>query len=146
MFTLRLVEHKCPSCKKTYTTNFVERLRVGREQVMCRYCKKSFRASLTREWAHLSPKERKEFFFTEDLVGVLVALPLLGGVIGFMMGDQRGQPAPFIGVLIGLSLALMRVAPAWAWRMWQVKRSLQRCPEKFGAQIEPESSLPWRQK
>jgi hypothetical protein len=141
----RWVDYLCPHCGRVTGRSVIKRLRLGPEYKSCPHCFQEYRTS-EYEWAHLSQRRRFEYFFTEDLVGILIAFPFFGALTGGLVSEGNASVGAVIGFFWGLVLASPWIAIAWYRRVRLIKQSLKRCPEDASSPIEPSSLLPWRRK
>jgi hypothetical protein len=122
----------------------IKKLSLGPEVAHCQYCGVKYRTG-RKEWAHLRPSERLEYFFTEDVVGSVLAPGPLGFICGYYAWDSPNHSLPAGLALLGLLTlpGLAYVGVAWSRKVRQIKLSLKRCPE-VNAPLGPNSIFPWR--
>ena len=140
---IRWVTWKCPNCGHVLELTLIKKLSLGPEFATCEACGSTFRTRHT-EWAHLTPRQRFEYFFTEDVVALLLLFPLFG----YPTSSAFDENAEFhwTGILWGLLLAAVVIALMWLIKTRSIRSSLQRCPEAKDSPLSEESRLPWKRK
>jgi DNA-directed RNA polymerase subunit RPC12/RpoP len=141
---IRWVDYKCPSCGKVIKVSVIKKLSLGPEIAHCQYCGVKYRTG-RKEWARLRSSERFEYFFTEDVVGSVLAPGPLGFICGYYAWDSPNHSLPAGLALLAVCAfpGLVYVGFAWVGKVRQIKLSLKRCPEE-NAPVGPNSIFPWR--
>jgi hypothetical protein len=118
---------RCPKCNATIRVYLrPDALRVGPEVYVCS-CGETYRSGYV-EWAPLTSREKFEYFVSEGAIGILVMLPLLGGVAKKMAQMTRPGEDDFQwqGFYWGLGIAAIALACLWCGKTINVRRSIQR--------------------
>jgi hypothetical protein len=140
---IRWVNWKCPNCGKVVERTLLKKLALGEEFAVCKYCASWFRTRRT-EWAHLSSGQRVEYFFTEDIIAILLLAPVFGFLSSPAFNDR--SELLWSGAVWGLLGAGAMIAIEWYFKVRNVRASVARCPEeRMGAPVA-ESKLPWKRK
>ena len=130
---------KCPDCGSTWSAQLSQTkvIRLGRETYTCK-CPKEWPTGHT-EWAHLTPRQCKEYFFSSAEIGVLVICTVMPALFGYFVGAQ-GLISAAIAAGWGLVVGLSFVAFLWFLKMVYVKLSLRRLPHPV---TELHGGWPW---
>jgi hypothetical protein len=124
---VKVYYNKCPDCGRTWSARFSEAnvIRLGRETYTCK-CPKEWQAGHI-EWVHLTPEQRKSYFFSTAELGVVVMCVLAPALFGYFVGS-RGFISAGIAAGWGLLVGLGWVGFLWFLKVIYVKLSLRRLP------------------
>lgn len=113
-----------PSAISVLLKRYSASIHLGPEFTVCKSCFAECRTG-DFEWANLSPKERVEFFFSEDAVALLAACVLCAwGYFGNILSgeDEIRMVAGAGSVIMGSLLAML-----WSVRLvtlfWSIRRT-----------------------
>ena len=140
---VRWITWKCPNCGHVLERTLIKKLSLGPEFAICESCRNTFRTRRT-EWAHLTPRQRFEYFFTEDVVAILLLFPLFGFLVSPVLSENSGFS--WMGTFGGLALAAVIISLMWLLKTRSIRTSLHRCPEPKDSPLTEESPLPWKKK
>lgn len=140
---IRWINWKCPNCGHVTERTIIKKLTLGPESAVCEACGNAFRTHRT-EWTHLTPKQRFEYFFTEDVVAILLLFPLFGFLVSPVFSDN--MEFSWLGILGGLAVAAVIIGFMWLLKTSRIRASLRRCPEPKDSPVTEESHLPWKRK
>ena len=145
MVYVRVYYQKCPDCGQTWSAQLSQFkvIRLGKESYVCK-CKKAWPTGNV-EWVHLTPEQRRGYFFSQAEIGVLVISVLAPALFGFFLAGWVHR-TPAMGALVaasyGLLLGFVFVGILWSLKMLYVRLSLRRCPHED--RFEPRGALPWQ--
>ena len=145
MFYVKVYYQKCPDCGQTWSTQLSQAkvIRLGKEVYVCK-CNKAWPTGHV-EWVHLTPEQRRQYFFSTAEIGVLVISVLAPALFGFFVASGAHW-TPAMGALVaasyGFLVGLVFVAILWALKMLYVRLSLRRCAHENA--FEPRGALPWQ--
>jgi uncharacterized membrane protein (DUF485 family) len=139
--SVKVYYRECPDCRAKWsaqlsTTNVI---RLGKESFTCK-CKKQWLTG-HKEWAHLSPTERRAYFISEAEIGVLLLSIGTPALFALFLAQHQiigALAAASYGLLFGLALVVV----LWCLKSIYVRLSLRRCP--YENRIELRGLLPWR--
>ena len=116
MFFLRRIAIGCPNCGKTVEIVYTTSIRVVVENKNCQSCGKTCRTGAI-EWTHLNTRDRIEFFFNENTIGLLLFLCICSW---YRWADHSydGQFLSFVCTLILSVLVVLLWVIKWIdiWR------------------------------
>ena len=138
MYVVRVYYQKCPDCGSTWSTQLSQQrvIRLGKEFYVCK-CKKQWPTGHT-EWAHLTPEQRKEYFFSTAEIGVLLICTVCPALFGYFIGSgwRSALNAGTWGIVVGI----VWIGFLWVLKMIFVKFSLRRSPHPV---IDVRGGWPW---
>jgi hypothetical protein len=140
---VRWVDWKCPACGKVVERTLMKKLTLGEEFSICKHCASRYRTRRT-EWAHLSSGQRLEYFFTEDIVAILILAPLFGFLASPAFNDRSEFSWTY--ALWGFAVAATITGIQWYFKVRNIRASIVRCPEERATGLVEESKLPWKRK
>jgi hypothetical protein len=140
---IRWVTWKCPNCGHALERTLIKKLSLGPEFAACGSCGSTFRTR-HKEWAHLTSRQRFEYFFTEDVVAILLLFPLFGIITSPVFSEN--SDFSWTGVIGGFLLAAVIIGLMWMLKTRSIRSSLLRCPEERDSSVAEESRLPWKRK
>jgi len=123
-----IYSRKCPHCGKVFSRTFFNpRIRLGPGTRTCHRCKKQFTDG-SREWASLTPEEKREFIF--DGVGTLGVLAVVYFCIGLIEKTKgENELSPLMAAMVcWLGTCLLALAVTIPARWIRIKKSKQRLP------------------
>jgi hypothetical protein len=133
-------EYRCASCGKAGGRAPTKKLRLGPEMNVCKFCGYAHSVA-AHEWAHLREAERREFFFSDDLLWVLRIFPWLGLLLATVFDQHEIK---WIGLIWGLLATLPWLAITWWWKIREIRKSLERCPPDESSALKRGSLFPWK--
>jgi len=136
---VKVYYQKCPDCGQTWSAQLSETsvIRIGREVFACK-CGNDWSTGRV-EWAHLTPEQRQEYFFSTAEIGVMVISTIFPALFGYFVGSKGWHSALIAGLWGGL-VGLVICSFLWLMKMFIVWRSLRRLPH---AETGPTGYWPW---
>ena len=124
---IRVFYQKCPTCKQTWSAQLSQEpvIRIGRETFVCK-CGTVWPTGRV-EWAHLTPRMRRSYFFSTAEIGVLLLCPSVGGLFAFFIAGNRWTGMLW-GLLGGLAVAMALILAMWVLKFVFARLSLRRSP------------------
>ena len=108
-----------------------QKLRLGPEMNVCQLCGNVNKVA-AHEWANLREAQRREFFFSDDVIWVLRIFPWFGLFLATVF-DQH-ESIKWIGFVWGFLATLPWLAITWCWKILEIRKSLKRYPpDEFSA-------------
>lgn len=120
--------NKCQSCGQTWSVQLspqTDVIRLGREHFTCK-CGIAWETGHF-EWAHLTPAQRRSYFFSTAEIGVLLLGPFTGALFTFFIARNRWLGLLW-GLLGGFVVAALAATFMWTLKYIFIRLSLRRCP------------------